>query len=188
MNSAQGKRIHLSRLIRPSSGRGIIIAASHPILYGPIAGQRKLEETRATFAKLCTADAVMTTQGTLRHVVDIFRGRDAPGLVMHMDWMNWDRPFRQAGGAQAAEGTCVSVATVEELVAAGVDGLMTYLYLGHSDTRLERDEIDRNARIARACEKWGLAMIIEPQPAQVGRDAQAFSAKHLTCYARIWAA
>ncbi len=185
MDSHLGKTIRMSRLIRPSTGRGIIVAASHPILTGPIDAQRTLAEVKEVFPKLRGADAVMTTPGTLPHVLSLYQGRNAPGLVMHMDWMNWYRPFYQAGGREAAEGTAVSIATVEELAQCGVDGLMSYLYLGHEDTRLERDEVERNARLARDCDRWGLALIIEPQPAQGGRDPDARAPEQMAFYARV---
>lgn len=185
MDSHIGKSIRLSRLLRPSTGRGIIVAASHPILMGPMVAQRTLAEVKSVFPKLFNADAVMTTPGNLRHVVDLYRGRNAPGLVIHMDWMNWDREFYRAFGKEASEGTAASVATVEDLVQAGADGLMTYLCLGHSDTRLERDEIERNARLARECARWGLALIIEPWAAQDRRDPNAWKAKQMAFYARV---
>jgi DhnA family fructose-bisphosphate aldolase class Ia len=185
MDSHIGKSIHLSRLMRPSTGRGVIVAASHPILTGPLPAQRTLDEVKQVFPTLYGADAVMTTPGTLPHVADLYRGRGAPGLVMHMDWMNWYRPFYRAGGPDAQEGTVVSIATVEELAAAGVDGLMTYLYLGHDDTRLERDEVERNARLARECDKWGLVLIIEPQPAQDRRDPHARDPQQMAFYSRV---
>lgn len=185
MDLQTGKSIRLSRLLRPTTGRGLVVAASHPILMGPIDGQRTLDEIRSLFPKLAHADAVMTTPGTLRHVVDVFRGRNAPALVIHMDWMNWYRPMYRAGGADASEGTAASISTAEELVASGVDGLMSYLYLGHRDTRLERDEVERNAKLVRECARWGLVLIIEPQPARDRVDAEARSPKAMAFYARV---
>lgn len=185
MDSHLGKSIRLSRLLRPSTQRGIIVAASHPVLTGPLDAQRTLAEVQAVFPKLTSADAVMTTPGNLPHVIDIYRGRNAPGLVIHMDWMNWYREFYRAGGTQAPEGTAASIASLEDLVQSGVDGIMTYLFLGHSDTRLERDEIERNAKLARECARWGVALIIEPQPAQDRRDDSARDGKHMAFYARV---
>lgn len=184
MDSHLGKRIRLARLLRPATQRGIIVAASHPILTGPIAAQRTLQEVQSVFPKLTGADAVMTTPGNLPHVIDIYRGRNAPGLVIHMDWMNWYREFYRAGGLQP-EGTVASIATLEDLVQSGADGIMTYLYLGHSDTRLERDEIERNAKLARDCARWGVALIIEPQPAQDRRNPEARDGKHMAFYSRV---
>lgn len=185
MDSHLGKSIRLARLLRPATKRGLIVAASHPVLTGPIEAQRTLQEVQAVFPKLSGADAVMTTPGNLPHVIDIYRGRNTPGLVIHMDWMNWYREFYRAGGAEAPEGTVTSIANIEDLVQSGVDGIMTYLYLGHSDPRLERDEIERNAKLARDCARWGVSLIIEPQPAQDRRDPDARNGKRMAFYSRI---
>lgn len=185
MDSQMGKNLRLSRLLRPSTGRGLIVAASHPILVGPIDAQRTMAEVRALYPKLAGADAIMTTPGTLKHVAEVFQGRNAPALVMHMDWMNWYRPLFRAGGPDAAEGTAASIATVEQFVELGADAMMSYLYLGHRDTRLERDEIERNAKLVRECARWGLVLIIEPQPARDRVDPEARTAEAMAFYARV---
>lgn len=184
MDSHIGKSIRLGRIMRPETGRGIVVASSHPVLFGPVPGLSTREEVVDTFSKLSGADAVMCSPGTLAHVVDLYRGRNSPGLVIHMDWMNSQRPFYPAGYPRA-EGTVVSLATVEELVQTGADGFMTYLYVGHEDPRLERDEIERNARLARECAKWGIVLIIEPQPAQDRRDPDARKPGQMAFYARV---
>ena len=77
------------------------------------------------------------------------------------------------------------LASIEEVAAAGVDAVMTYLYLGQRDTTLERAEIERNARIARDCERLGIGVIIEPRSALEGDDDQAFSTDVMSLYCRI---
>ena len=57
----------------------------------------------------------------------------------------------------------VSLAAVEEVAAAGADAVMSYLLLGFEDARAEALEIERNARLARACERSGLVLMIEPR-------------------------
>ena len=40
----------------------------------------------------------------------------------------------------------MELATVELALAAGADGIMTYLYIGYTDPDREREEVRRNAR------------------------------------------
>ena len=47
---------------------------------------------------------------------------------------------------------------IEDVLAAGADAVMTYLYMGYEDPEREKLEIGQNARLARACERWGVAM------------------------------
>lgn len=49
---------------------------------------------------------------------------------------------------------------------------MMILYLGHSDAERETQEVARNARLARVCEKWGLVLIIEVQSARIGTHSE----------------
>jgi class I fructose-bisphosphate aldolase len=81
--------------------------------------------------------------------------------VIHLDYQSFSRailPYR--------EGATVELAGIEDVVAAGADAVMTYLYLGYADPEREKMEIERNARLARACERWGLALMIEPRSAR----------------------
>jgi class I fructose-bisphosphate aldolase len=78
-----------------------------------------------------------------------------------MDWQSYSRttiPYE--------EGSAVELATVEDLLCAGADALMTYLYVGHRDPEKEKLEIERNARLARICDQFGLVLIIEPRSAR----------------------
>lgn len=154
MDSRTGKRIRLGRILRPQGrkrcGRGYV---ARSLDRPPPAGQRTRNEITRTFDALSAADAVMVALGMLRVVESFFIGRDAPGLVVEMDWKSWNRPIYTPLSQGRGEGTVASLTRVEDLVAAGVDGLMTYLYMGQLDQTLEREEIVRNATLARECER-----------------------------------
>lgn len=158
MDARTGKRIRLGRLFDSRSGNSIIVAFSHGVLLGPIAGMVGLAEMRLTVRRLAAADGIMIAPGLVEPLEDGFVGRQRPSLVVHLDWSNFSRailPYEQ--GAQR------SLATIEEVAAAGADAVMTYLLLGNDDPEREAEEIARNARIARACERWGIVHIIEPR-------------------------
>lgn len=158
MDGRSGKRIRLGRLFRPESGNSLIVAYSHGVLLGPSPGMRGLREMRATVAQLAGADGIMLAPGLVDKLEENFAGRDRPSLVLHLDWTNFSRrilPYEQ--GAQTG------LATIEEAAAAGADGVMTYLLLGHDDPAVEAAEVARNAAVARACERYGLVHVIEPR-------------------------
>lgn len=158
MNSATGKRIRLGRLLSSDTNRGLIIAYSHGLLLGPQMGMRTVREMEATIDACRAADGIMISPGMVDRLAARFVGRGKPSLVVHLDWSNFSRrvlPYPQ--------GSQVSLAAVEEVAAAGADAVMSYLLLGFEDARAEALEIERNARLARACERSGLVLMIEPR-------------------------
>lgn len=185
MDSRTGKKIRLGRILPPPTGHGVVVAASHGVLSGPPAGLRTREEIDRVFAQLDLADAVMVNPGMLPLVEDRFVGRSAPGLVLHLDWKNHNRKIYEPGTDGRSEGVLAQLATLDEVAATGIDGVMTYLYVGQRDSRLERDEIERNARIVRDCERLGLAVIIEPRSALETEGPDATGAGVMSLYCRI---
>jgi class I fructose-bisphosphate aldolase len=61
------------------------------------------------------------------------------------------------------QGASASLATIAEAVASGADAVTSYMLLGHRDARSEAEEIGRNARLAWACERFGVLLMIEPR-------------------------
>jgi DhnA family fructose-bisphosphate aldolase class Ia len=185
MDSRTGKKIRVGRLLPPPSGRGVIVAASHGVMSGPPSGLRTKAEVTSVFAQLALADAIMVTPGMLPLIEETFVGRGKPGLILHLDWKNHGRKIYTPGQDGRSEGVLAQLASLEEVAAAGVDAVMTYLYIGQRDSTLERAEIERNARIARDCDRLGLAVIIEPRSALEAEGEYATSAQVLSLYCRI---
>jgi DhnA family fructose-bisphosphate aldolase class Ia len=181
MDSRTGKKIRMGRLFNQRSGRSLIVAYSHGILMGPRPGIKTLEEMRRVTQSVVRADGLMVAPGMLSRLEDAFVGRDHPSLVIHLDFQSFSRdilPYR--------EGATVELAQVEDVLVAGADAVMTYLYVGYEDPEREKMEIDRNARLARACEKWGLALMIEPRSARERTIAEdKTNPKLLAMYCRI---
>lgn len=158
MNSGSGKRIRLRRLFHDTSGKTIIIAYAHGLLMGPGPGMRSVAEIRGRLPDLAGAQGVMITPGLTQYSEDFFGMRGAPSMVMLLDWQNISRTGNQVGYAQ---GVCEPAASVEQAAALGADAVMTYLYLGNDDPRIEAEEIRRNVQVGRECEQLGLVHIIE---------------------------
>jgi len=181
MDARTGKKIRYGRLVDPDSQRGVIVAYSHSVLFGPIAGGGTSDEVARNLAALQDANGIILGPGVVRLYEDAFVGRDRPALIVHADWQNWDRPH-----LRPAHGAATAIVDVALAAAAGVDALMSYLYIGHDDAQLERQEIARNAALAQQCDRHGMVLIIEPRSVHEFTDpALAFADKTVTMYCRI---
>ncbi|AGZ45030.1 class I fructose-bisphosphate aldolase [Actinoplanes friuliensis] len=185
MDSRTGKKIRLGRLLDPRTGRAVVVAASHGVMSGPPAGLRTRAEIETAFSKMGTADGVMVSPGMLPLLEDFYVGRGRPALVLHLDWKNHGRKIYTPGQDGRGEGVLAQLASLEDVAAAGVDAVMTYLYIGQRNSELERAEIERNARIVADAAKVGVAVIIEPRSALEAEGPEALSTEVLSLYCRI---
>jgi class I fructose-bisphosphate aldolase len=156
MDSRTGKKIRMGRIFNGMSGKTLILAYSHGVVLGPEPGMASLDEIRKVAAQLGEADALLVSPGMVGHLEESFIGRGKPGFMVHLDYQSFSRTV-----LPYPVGSTTSLAEVEDLAATGADGLMTYLYVGYEDPEREKEEIARNARLARACERWGIVLMIE---------------------------
>jgi class I fructose-bisphosphate aldolase len=182
MDARCGRQIRLGRVLNPRSGKGLIIACSHPVFAGPVDGFQTADQTETALRDLRQADGLLISPGWLERLNDVFRGKEAPACILHMDWKSAGRAFMKV-----SETVLCPLFAIEEAVAAGTDAVMTYLYYGQPDVRLEREEIRRNAEVARACERWGMVHIIEPRSASEKEKPESVSPAVLAAYSRIGA-
>lgn len=183
MDSRTGKSIARGRLFDPQSGRTIVVAASHGVLRGPMPGLMNSQEIRRTLDSVRAADAIMLSPGMLPSFEEYVIGRDRPELVVEVDWKNSGRGIYEPAGSSV---TSAQIASIEQCAAAGAVAVMTFLYVGQDDVRLERDEIARNAALVRECDRHGILCIIEPRSAQERVDAAlANSASVVSWYCRL---
>jgi class I fructose-bisphosphate aldolase len=181
MDARTGKKIRLGRLFDQTSHHTLIVAYSHGVLMGPQPGMQSLDEMRRVSLALHRANGLMISPGLVTQLEDSFIGHERPSLIVHLDYQSYSRDIMPY-----AEGATVDMARIEEVVAAGADGVMTYLYMGYEDPEREKMEIARNARIARACERWGVILMIEPRSAREGRNpADKTDPKILGLYCRV---
>jgi class I fructose-bisphosphate aldolase len=181
MDARTGKRIRLGRLFDQQTGKSLIVAYSHAVLMGPQPGMRTMAEVRRVVHQVHNADGLLVTPGMLTQVEDAFVGKDRPALVIHLDYQSFSRPV-----LPYSVGATTLLANIEDVVAAGADAVMTYLYIGYDDPEREKAEIQRNAMVARACERWGVGLMIEPRSARENthREDDA-NAALLALYCRI---
>ena len=181
MDARTGKKIRLGRLFDQKSKKTLIVAYSHGVIMGPRAGMQSLEEMRRMSLSMGHANGLMIAPGSVTQLEEAFIGRQRPSLIVHLDYQSFSRDIMPY-----PEGATVEMAQIEDLVAAGADGVMTYLYMGYEDPEREAKEIARNAKLARACERWGIILMIEPRSAREARiPADKTDPKILGLYCRI---
>lgn len=181
MDARTGKKIRLGRLFDQQSQKTLIVAYSHGVIMGPRPGMQSLDEMKRMSLNLRRANGLMLAPGLVTRLEQAFVGKDRPSLFVHLDYQSFSRdimPYEQ--------GATVEMAQVEDVVAAGADGVMSYLYMGYNDPEREKLEIARNARLARACERWGIILMIEPRSAREARTStDKTDSKILSLYCRV---
>ncbi|MBU3030730.1 class I fructose-bisphosphate aldolase [Paracoccus marinaquae] len=167
MDSRTGKKIRMARFFNQKSRKALLVAYSHGVIMGPLPGMMSLAEMERACDQMSAVDGLMVAPGMLLLLEQYFIGRDRPALMLHMDYQSYVRsvlPYDQGG--------TVELASVEQALAAGADGIMTYMYIGHPDPEIEKLEIARNARIARECERLGMVFMVEALSAQLRRHPE----------------
>ncbi|MBI5344652.1 MAG: 3-hydroxy-5-phosphonooxypentane-2,4-dione thiolase [Deltaproteobacteria bacterium] len=137
-----GMKNRLSRIIRPDTGKTVMLAIDHGYFLGPTTG---LEEPGKTVAPLLPyADTLMLTRGVLRSCVDA--AADVPIVL------------RVSGGTSilgnlADEGTTVSM---RDAVRLNVAGVALSIFVG---SELERKTLLALADLINEAEEYGLPVL-----------------------------
>lgn len=156
MDSRTGKKIRLGRIFDQQSGNCLIVAYSHGVIMGPLSGMRSLDEMKRATMAMANVDGLMIAPGTVTQLEDAFIGKQRPALFIHFDYQSYVRKV-----LPYPVGATVELGTVESALTAGADAIMSYQYIGHEDPEIEKLEIQRNARIARECDRLGMVYMIE---------------------------
>jgi len=151
-----GKRIRSSRFLNKKTNRAVIVPMDHGLPLGPISG---LMTPAETFEKVIEggADAVLMAPGQARICLSGFLGKGAPSLILRLDWTNL---FRSV--LPATTGSETLIATVEDAVRYGADGVITYFFIGYEKDEAEASNLENVASIARECERYAIPYIVEP--------------------------
>ncbi|QPC94580.1 class I fructose-bisphosphate aldolase [Mesorhizobium sp. INR15] len=181
MSTDCGKSFRLGRIFNQASNKAVCVAFDHGLDVGPMPG---ITDARGTMAKLVEggADAVLVSPGVARICKDQFTGKQAPALILRMDWTNIWRPIPQLS---YAEGSTCLIAQVEDAVRYGADAVLSFMFIGYADSRVEADEIAKNAALTRACERFGIPHIIEPMCRGSKAADKAFDAEFIAFACRM---
>lgn len=166
-----GKRIRLNRILRAAGKGSLVVAFDHAFVLGPIQGTRNAGDQIRRFLD-ARVDGLLLNLGLMRSCADSFQRGDSTSLIARIDWTSMWKAFAEGGNRQLCSRM---LATPEEALRHGADAVLTYLVVGTGDTEFEAKEIERNAVVARECERVGIPFFVEtlargadiPNPADV---------------------
>ena len=140
-----GRRNRMSRILSPTTGRGLIIAIDHGMALGPMTGIMDIAGTIRGLAATSKVDAWLLTKGILS---TCFEPDGRQGIIL-----------RASGAATIAgedlthEGLTTSVDTALRL---GADALATTAFIGSS---YEHETLRNMALLADECHKFDLPLL-----------------------------
>ncbi|WP_031386014.1 2-amino-3,7-dideoxy-D-threo-hept-6-ulosonate synthase [Desulfonatronum thiodismutans] len=139
-----GKQIRLERILNRDTRRAIIVPLDHGVTVGPLSG---LTDMRRTLSQIAGggANAVVMHKGLVRcgH-----RGSGPDiGLIIHLSASTSLSPFPNAK---------TLVASVEEALRLGADGVSVHVNLGDEN---EREMLEDMGRVSAAAASWGMPML-----------------------------
>jgi class I fructose-bisphosphate aldolase len=139
-----GKSIRMERLSNRATRRSIIVPMDHGVTVGPIPGLEDMKKAVADVAE-GGADAVLMHKGLVRcgHRTS---GRDV-GLIVHLS---------AASNRGPNNNSKVLVATVEEAVKLGADGVSVHVNMGDV---AEGSMLADLGRVARDADNWGMPLL-----------------------------
>ena len=145
----RGKSIRMERIINRKTGNAVIIPMDHGVTVGPIDGIRSVKAVAEAVAS-GGADAAVVHKGAA-----IFGhrgyGRDL-GLIIHLS----------ASTALAPDpNNKVLVATVEEALKLGADGVSIHVNIGAED---EGQMLSTLGDVSRSCQDWGMPLLAMMYP------------------------
>ncbi|MBU7004870.1 MAG: hypothetical protein HXS50_04835, partial [Theionarchaea archaeon] len=85
--TSPGKEVRLSRIIDPRDDRAVVIAADHGYMLGPIRGVIDLQGTIRSVAS-GGADGILLSPGQAARIGYLFKGQQAPAMLVRADWTN----------------------------------------------------------------------------------------------------
>lgn len=153
--SDYGKRIRLSRILRPGRGT-LVIAFDHAVVHGPIPGTLDPAGQIQRFVA-AQADAILLNLGAISYFAQALPAPHVPGLIARLDWTT---ALTTVATPENHFQSCL-VAHPEDALRAGADAVIVFLIVGTGDAQFERKEIERVAHTARECERVGMPLIVE---------------------------
>jgi DhnA family fructose-bisphosphate aldolase class Ia len=155
--SDSGRIIRLNRILRGKHHKALIVAFDHALVLGPIPGTgNPVGQIRRFVAG--GADAILLNLGLLQQCIASLESDPLPGVIARIDWTTvWGAP----GHSEDGELRSCLLARPEDALRQGADAVLTYLVVGTGDTHFEAKEVERNAQVARECERIGIPLIVE---------------------------
>lgn len=167
----RGTSIRIERIINRNTGNAVIIPMDHGVTVGPIKGIRSVKAIADSVAS-GGADAAVVHKGAA-----IFGhrgyGRDL-GLIIHLSASTSLGPDPN---------NKVLVATVEEALKLGADGVSIHVNVGAED---EANMLSTFGEVSRSCQEWGMPLLAMMYP-RGKRIKDEYSEEHIAHAARVGA-
>lgn len=164
-----GKKIRLERIMNRNTKRAIIVPMDHGISIGPVEGIVDMEEAVGDIAR-GGADAVLMHKGLVR-CGHRSNGEDL-GLIVHLSASTDLSPYNN---------TKTLVATVEEAIRLGADGVSVHVNIGDEK---EREMLHQIGIVSEAADRWGMPLIAMVYP-RGPKISNSFDAKLIAHCARV---
>jgi 2-amino-4,5-dihydroxy-6-oxo-7-(phosphonooxy)heptanoate synthase len=149
VNVPFARQLRLQRLHRHDDQRLFVVPLDHSVTDGPVTGGRRVNGLVGRLAA-SGVDAVVLHKGSLRYVEPRWFARMS--LVVHLSGSTSRAPDPDAK---------YLVATVEEALRLGADGVSVHVNLG---SREEARQVADLARVADACDRWNLPLLAMMYP------------------------
>jgi class I fructose-bisphosphate aldolase len=159
--TSPGKEVRLSRIIDPRDDRAVVIAADHGYMLGPIKGVIDLGRTVSSVAS-GGADGILLSPGQAAKIGHLFKGRDAPAMLIRADWTNAFRSKTYTLPSRHIQHRYMT--SPSQAMALGADAIVIYFFMGYADDAEEAEHVSKVARFAKECDSIGLPFIVEPIP------------------------
>jgi DhnA family fructose-bisphosphate aldolase class Ia len=154
-----GKQIRMGRICGPD-GRVLMVAMDHAAIGGPMQYLKDPEEAIEAVVE-GVPDSLLLTRGMLRHGWKAIPPE--VGLILRISG-----GFTILEGAQEFRDRIIS--TVEDALRWGIDGVAVTLKFGHE---LEGEFIQAVSKVADACDRWEVPLLIEAMVALRGSSGLA---------------
>lgn len=180
-----GKKIRMSKIIKPNCGKGVILPYAHGVLAGPIPGIENIQEFKRNMRlfKESGVTGIIISPSYIEHCYDVFMGEGAPSPIFVIDWCNL---IYDKGGSYSSHKIVSRIfVSIEKAIRYGAVGVIMYLLMGHEDPERDAEEIRKCGLIIEECEKYGLPVIIEPCMGSLKSKDTFYNPKYLKINARI---
>jgi DhnA family fructose-bisphosphate aldolase class Ia len=155
--SDSGRIIRLNRILRGDRHKALVVAFDHALVLGPIPGTEDPVSQIQRFA-VGGADAILLNLGLMQDCIASLASAPLPGIIARIDWTTG---WCASGNSDDGELRGCLLARPADALRQGADAVLTYLVVGTGDTDFEAKEIERNAEVARECERIGMPLIVE---------------------------
>lgn len=181
MQQVLGKQVRLSRIVDRRTHRGFCIAFDHALQLGACAGMERPEETLDQMAE-AGVDAVILPLGSALQYGPRLVANGGPALVLRLDQTTM---WREGTPLAYADGFTRLVASVEDAVALGAEGVITYLFVGHNDPAEETRAFQQNSEVNAFARKSGMVHVIETMGARGALPKEIHDGEFVRFHSRI---